>query len=110
MGFHCVDCVFGTFSVHEESGLYQGACSRGYTLANPHVHTSPEDHFAADASELVPTVDPFGEEYLRTSAVCEQFRRPQDAHAHIRQADGHRHERGRAADGARDKKNRTLGE
>lgn len=83
MGFHCVDCVFGTFTLHEESGMYQGSCSRGYTLANPHVHTSPEDHFAESPRDLVPTVDPFGEEYLRTSNVCERFCRPQDAHRHI---------------------------
>ena len=54
---------------------------------NPHVHTSPENHFAAETRELVPTVDPFGEEYLRTSNVCERFLRPQDLpdathHAH----------------------------
>ena len=80
MGFRCVDCVFGTFTQHEESGRYQGACSRGYTLANPHIRTSPENHFADDPAELVPTVDPFGKEYLRTSYVCEKFCRPQDAH------------------------------
>ena len=76
MGFRCADCVFSSFTYHERSGLYQGACSRGYTLTDPHVHTSPEDHFAADPRDLVPTIDPFGEEYLRTSYVCERFERP----------------------------------
>lgn len=79
MGFHCSDCVFASFSVHEDSGLYQGACSRGYTLTNPHVRVSPECHFAEAPEGLVPTVDPFGEEYLRTSNVCDQFRRPHDS-------------------------------
>ena len=87
MGFHCEDCVFGSFVLHESSGLYQGSCSRGYTLTNPHVHQSPEDHFAESPRDLVPTVDPFGEEYLRTSNVCERFCRPQDAKA--RSLDAH---------------------
>ena len=78
MGLHCADCVYASFSVNEESGLYQGSCSRGYTLTNPHVRTSPEDHFAEAPEGLVPTVDPFGREYLRTSNVCERFLRPQD--------------------------------
>ena len=78
MGFHCADCVYASFSLHKESGLYQGSCSRGYTLTNPHVYTSPEDHFAASPGELVPSIGPFGNEYLRTSNVCEKFLRPQD--------------------------------
>lgn len=84
MGFHCVDCAFSSFTLHEGAGLYQGACSRGYTLTNPHVHTSPEDHFAETPSELVPTIDPFGKEYLRTSSVCERFCRPHDIAEHER--------------------------
>ena len=80
MGFRCADCVFSSFTHHERSGLYQGACSRGYTLTDPHVHTSPEDHFAESPDGLVPTVDPFGHEYLRTSNVCERFLLPRDAH------------------------------
>lgn len=80
MGLHCSDCAYATFTLHEESGLYQGACSRGYTLTNPHVRTSPEDHFAESPDGLVPTVDPFGAEYLRTSNVCERFLLPRDDH------------------------------
>lgn len=75
MGFHCSDCAYSSFVVNEESGLYQGACSRGFTLGNPHVHTSPEDRFAEAPDGLVPLVDPFGHEYLRTSNVCERFHR-----------------------------------
>ena len=84
MGFHCTDCVYGSFVFHKESGTYQGSCSRGYTLTDPHVHASPENHFAPSPQDLVPTVDPFGEEYLRTSNVCERFCRPQDVAAHER--------------------------
>lgn len=79
MGYHCSDCVYASFSIQEGSDLYQGACSRGYTLTNPHVEKSPENHFAESPDQLVPTIDPFGEEYLRTSNVCERFLRPADA-------------------------------
>ncbi len=75
MGLHCADCVYSSFSLNEEAGLYQGSCSRGYTLANPHVD-GLEGHFAERPEELVPTVDPFGNEYLRTSNVCERFSLP----------------------------------
>lgn len=78
MGLHCTDCVFGEFTFSEKVGAYQGACSRGYTLTDPHVHEAPADHFTSDPSTLVPAVDPFGHEYLRTSNVCEHFLRPQD--------------------------------
>ena len=74
MGLHCSDCAYSSFELHEDAGMYQGSCSRGYTLTNPHVaEGGVEAHFAASPSELVPTVDPFGNEYLRTSNVCERF-------------------------------------
>jgi hypothetical protein len=76
MAFHCTDCVFATFTPSEAGGTYQGACSRGYTLTDPHVSQSPQNHFAEDPEKLVPTVDPFGKEYLRTSNVCERFVSP----------------------------------
>ena len=79
MGFHCTDCVFATFAKNEKLDRWQGACSRGYTLTDPHVLESPENHFAEKPEQLVPTVDPLGEEYLRTSNVCKRFLRPQDA-------------------------------
>lgn len=78
MGFHCSECMFATVSYRKETKSYQAACSRGYTLTNPKVHTSPEDHFAEDPTMLVPTVDPFGHEYLRTSNVCKSFLRLED--------------------------------
>ena len=40
MSLHCADCVYASFAFHEEAGLYQGSCSRGYTLANPHAEKS----------------------------------------------------------------------
>ena len=77
MGLHCSDCVFSSFSLHEGSGLYQGSCSRGYTLENPNAPLHDvEAHFAEKPADLVPTFDPFGEEYLRTSNVCERFQLP----------------------------------
>lgn len=79
MGFHCSDCVFGSFTYHEDIEKYQGACSRGYTLTDPHVRTMPENRFSEGADAFVPTIDPFGREYLRISNVCEHFLRPQDA-------------------------------
>ena len=51
-------------------------------LTDPHVHTSPDDHFSEDPRNLVPTVDPFGEEYLRTSNVCDRFHPSEEAQAH----------------------------
>ncbi len=78
MGFHCTDCVFSEFTLSEKTGAYQGSCSRGYTLTDPHVYESPADHFADDPVKLVPTVDPFGKEYLRKSNVCERFVSPKD--------------------------------
>lgn len=91
MGFHCSECVFSSFTLHEGTRRYQATCSRGYTLTNPHEHAGAEAHFADSPEELVPTVDPFGAEYLRTSNVCEHFLRPQDRpqahenrHNHVR--------------------------
>lgn len=78
MGFHCSDCVYATFTYLEEAEMYQGACSRGYTLTNAHLPHGLEAHFGHAPEDLVPTVDPFGKEYLRTSNVCERFLRPQD--------------------------------
>ena len=78
MGFHCTDCVFSEFKINDKNGFYQGSCSRGYTLTDPHVAESPQNHFAADPARLVPTVDPFGKEYLRKSNVCERFVSPHD--------------------------------
>lgn len=75
MGIHCCDCVHATMSINDETGQYQGACSRGYTLTNPHEHTAPACYFAPEPEGLVPTIDPFGKEYLRTSNVCGQFTR-----------------------------------
>lgn len=82
MGFHCTDCIFASFARNKKSGKYRGACSRGFTLTDPHVHTSPDDHFSEDPRNLVPTVDPFGEEYLRTSNVCDRFHPSEEAQAH----------------------------
>lgn len=79
MGLHCSDCAFSSFTYHEDAKMYQGSCSRGYTLTNPHVERSPQNHFAKTREGLVPTVDPFGAEYLRTSNVCERFVLPRDA-------------------------------
>lgn len=76
MGRHCTDCVFGTFALSEKTGKYQGACSRGYTLTDPKVTRSPDNRLADDPSSLVPTVDPLGKDYLRTSNVCEHFTSP----------------------------------
>lgn len=78
MGFHCTDCVFSEFTKSEKNGTYQGFCSRGYTLTDPHVRESPANHFADDPSRLVPTIDPFGKEYLRKSNICERFVSPND--------------------------------
>lgn len=79
MGFHCTDCVYATFTYLEDAGMYQGSCSRGFTLTNAHVHSGLESHFGKSPDDLVPTVDPFGAEYLRTSNVCDRFLRPHDA-------------------------------
>lgn len=78
-GLHCVDCVFATIAHDGTTGLCQGRCSRGYTLADPHVHTAPDMFFAANPEALVPVVDPLGREYLRTKNVCESYMTPQDA-------------------------------
>lgn len=73
MGFHCTDCAYASFSLNEHTGCYQGACSRGYTLCDPKVRMDPERRFAERPEQLVPVIDPFGGEYLRTSNVCERF-------------------------------------
>ncbi|MBP3884443.1 MAG: hypothetical protein J6D54_05845 [Olsenella sp.] len=75
-GLHCTDCVYGEFSYNEECGKYQGTCSRGYTLADPHVLEEPDMYFADSPEGLVPVIDPFGAEYLRTDNICQQFVRP----------------------------------
>ena len=76
MGLHCTDCLYGSFSFNEEYGKYQGSCSRGYTLADPHLTKDPERRFADHPSKLVPVVDPYGAEYLRTDNICKRFVRP----------------------------------
>lgn len=77
-GFHCTDCIYSSFSMNEHSNRYQGACSRGYTLAVPHVYKKPDMFFADDPRDLVPVVNPYGKEYLRTSNVCRDFTTPVD--------------------------------
>lgn len=72
-GFRCTDCIYSSFSFNEKAQKYQGACSRGYTLADPHVSRRPDMFFAERPSQLVPVVDPLGKEYLRTKNVCERF-------------------------------------
>ena len=78
MGLHCTDCVFSEFTLNDKNGTYQGSCSRGYTLTNPHTREPPANHFAATPPALLPTIDPFGKEYLRKSNVCERFVSPKD--------------------------------
>lgn len=78
-GFHCSECIYGSFAINEDTGKYQGSCSRGFTLAVPHVYKEPDMFFANTPDELVPVIDPYGNEYLRQSNVCNHFLRPQDA-------------------------------
>lgn len=72
-GYHCSDCIFASFTQNEHTGLYQGACARGYTLADPHVSKRPDMFFCDRKEGLVPVIDPYGKEYLRTKNVCERF-------------------------------------
>lgn len=74
-GFACSDCIFCTCMRNKKSGLYQGSCSKGYTLANPYKTEGPDQYFTLTPQQLVPTKDPFGEEYLRSHNVCAQFQR-----------------------------------
>ncbi len=76
--FHCTDCIYSSFSINKESGKYQGYCTRGYTLADPHVHEQPQMFFADRPEQLVPMIDPYGKEYLRTKNICGEF----DRHPH----------------------------
>ena len=78
-GFHCTECIYGSFAINKETGMYQGSCSRGYTLAVPHVYKEPDMFFANNPDDLVPVVDPYGKQYLRRSNVCDHFLRPKDA-------------------------------
>ena len=61
------------FVLNEESGMFVGTCSRAYTLADPHVHVSPDRFFAKNPRALVPVTDPYGREYLRTRNICTRF-------------------------------------
>ena len=72
-GLRCADCAFSEFVLNEESGMFVGTCSRGYTLADPHVHVSPDRFFAKNPRALVPVTDPYGREYLRTRNICTRF-------------------------------------
>ncbi len=78
MGLHCTDCVFAEFKKNETTGAYQGSCSRGYILTDPKNYESSANRFAEAPEGLVPTIDPFGKEYLRKSNVCERFVSPKD--------------------------------
>ena len=75
-GLHCSDCIYSTFIFNEKMQKYQATCSRGYTLADPRVHTDPERFFSARIDGLVPVTDPYDKEYLRTSNVCDRFQSP----------------------------------
>lgn len=77
-GLHCSDCVFSSFSFNEHAQKYQGFCSRGYTLAVPHVYKEPDRFFTENINELVPVTDPYGAEYLRKGNVCNRFSKPGD--------------------------------
>ena len=72
-GLRCADCAFSEFILNEESGKFEGTCSRGYTLADPHVHVSPDRFFAKNPRALGPVTDPYGREYLRTRNICTRF-------------------------------------
>ena len=72
-GLHCSDCEFCSFCFNDTVGMYQAACARGYTLADPHIHHDIEQHFAKSVDAFVPLVDPFGREYLRKTNVCDEF-------------------------------------
>ena len=37
-GLHCSDCAFSSFKFNEDAQMYQAYCSRGYLLADPHIH------------------------------------------------------------------------
>lgn len=74
-GLHCSDCIFSEFNQNEQTKRYAGSCSRGYTLENPHAQ-GDDAHWADSPDQLVPTINPYGEEYLRTSNVCGEFRLP----------------------------------
>ncbi|EFL44276.1 hypothetical protein HMPREF9248_0878 [Fannyhessea vaginae PB189-T1-4] len=82
-GFSCSDCVFCNCMRNKKSGLYQATCTKGYTLGNPHIDAGTDAYFALTPSGLVPKVDPFGNEYLRTDNVCHQFQRAADAPEHV---------------------------
>lgn len=77
--FHCTDCIYSSFSLNKDSNMYQGFCSRGYTLADPHIHKRPEMLFAVQPEMLVPMIDPYGKEYLRTKNICGEFNRHPEA-------------------------------
>ncbi len=42
-GLHCSDCEFCSFCFNDTVGMYQAACARGYTLADPHIHHDIEN-------------------------------------------------------------------
>lgn len=74
-GLHCADCEFSSFKLNKEVGLYQASCARGYTLADPRNHHEITQHFADTIDKFVPIIDPFGNEYLRKTNVCDEFTR-----------------------------------
>jgi len=70
---HCTDCIYGSFEQNPKTGRWRGTCERRYTLADPHVYPDPGGYFADDPTKLVPMVDPWGKEYLRTSDICNRY-------------------------------------
>ena len=74
-GLHCSDCAFSSFKFNEDAQMY---CSRGYLLADPHIHELFAMHFAKSPEDFVPVKDPFNREYLRKSYICGEFIKRKD--------------------------------
>ena len=77
-GLHCSDCAFSSFKFNEDAQMYQAYCSRGYLLADPHIHEHFAMHFAKSPEDFVPVKDPFNREYLRKSYICGEFIKRKD--------------------------------
>lgn len=84
MARHCSDCIYSYVQFDTKTQRWQASCSRGYSLTNPKVkaHTS-ERFFALRKEDLVPTIDPFGKEYLRSSNVCEHYSSSLEYASHV---------------------------
>ena len=72
-GFHCTECIYGSFAINKETGMYQGSCS-GYTLKPcPRVQGARHVLLQITPDDLCPLCIRMGRNTSSQQCVCDYF-------------------------------------